>query len=311
MRPVNEFLKKCGLIKFLFILMATICFVFTSKQVAYASGLNTTDNQTVQDTSSNNSTEPSANDSTTSTGDTLTLEEGYYLDEQGQVYYDESKVAIEEPVIDDKVAEDTEEEAKEEPKKEVKEETKKTNKDTTKDSSKDTTKKKQNKEKKDKEVKKETQPKKPTYSEADLRLLACLVYSEAGNQSYNGMLGVANVVLNRAKSDIYWHVDTIKEVIYDRKWSVQFAVTVKSSKTGLSVLDKVLKAYDTGKFTGANPEAQKKAMNRAIKAAKDALEGKNNIGKYLCFQNKRSSSSIKRKYSDYKIIGDHIFYRTK
>ena len=28
-------------------------------------------------------------------------------------------------------------------------------------------------------------------------MLACLVYSEAGNQSYNGMLAVANVVLNR------------------------------------------------------------------------------------------------------------------
>lgn len=152
---------------------------------------------------------------------------------------------------------------------------------------------------------------KPSYSEKDLRLLACLIYSEAGNQSYQGMLGVANVVLNRVHSDVYWHVDTIKEAIYDRKWSVQFAVTIKNKNTGLSILDKALKSYDTGKFSGSNPSASKKAMQRAIKAAKAALEGENNIGGFLCFQNKRSANSIKKKYSDYKIIGDHIFYRTK
>lgn len=148
-------------------------------------------------------------------------------------------------------------------------------------------------------------------SAKDLRLLSCLVYSEAGNQNYEGMLAVANVVLNRAKSDAYWHVKTVEEVIYDRKWSVQFGVTIKSSKTGMSMMDKALKLYDTRKFTGSNPEAQKKALNRAIKAAKAALTGKNNIGNYLCFQNKRSAKSIKKRYSDYKIIDDHIFYRTK
>ncbi|MBH1941579.1 cell wall hydrolase [Mobilitalea sibirica] len=151
---------------------------------------------------------------------------------------------------------------------------------------------------------------KPSYSEKDLRLLASLIYAEAGNQSYNGMLAVANVVLNRAKSDVYWHVDTVEEVIYDKKWAVQFSVTIKSKKTGLSMLDKALKGYDTGKFTGANPEAEKKAMKKAIKAAKAALEGENNIGSYLCFRaNNRYASSIKKKYDDYKIIGDHIFYR--
>lgn len=161
------------------------------------------------------------------------------------------------------------------------------------------------------EVKAKTEEAKPSYSKKDLRLLASLVYAEAGNQSYEGMLAVANVVLNRVNSDAYWHVNTIKEAIYDKKWSVQFAVTVKNKKTGVSMLDKALKYYDTRKFTGGNPEAEEKAMNQAIKAAKAALEGKNNIGKYLCFQNKKSASRIKKKYKDYKIIGDHIFYRTK
>jgi spore germination cell wall hydrolase CwlJ-like protein len=152
---------------------------------------------------------------------------------------------------------------------------------------------------------------KPTYTQQDLRLLSCLIYAEAGNQSYRGMLAVANVVLNRVKSDVFWHVDTVKEVIYDRKWSVQFAVTIKDKKTGLSMLDKALKYYDTGKFSGANPEAEKMAMDKAIKAAKAALSGKNNIGNYLCFTNKSVAKSVKKKYSNYKIIGDQIFFRTK
>ena len=156
-----------------------------------------------------------------------------------------------------------------------------------------------------------TDVKKPTYSESDLRLLSCLVNSEAGNQSYEGMLAVANVVLNRVKSDVFWHVKTIKEVIYDHKWSVQFAVTIKDKSTGMSPMDRALKLYDTRKTSGSNPEAQKKSMEKAIKAAKAALEGENNIGNYLCFQNKRYTTSIRKKYPDYKIIGDHLFYRTK
>lgn len=201
------------------------------------------------------------------------------MDEQGQIYYVEKEpepVEIIEQPEEAEEANKTTEKTKVEPEKEKKEKAK------------------------------------PSYSEKELRLLASLVYAEAGNQSYNGMLAVANVVLNRVHSDVYYHVDTIKEVIYDKKWSVQFAVTVKSKKTGLSMLDKALNAYDTGNYTGRNPEAEQKAMKKAIKAAKAALEGENNIGNYLCFNAvNRSTGRIKAKYSDYKIIGDHIFYRTK
>ena len=50
------------------------------------------------------------------------------------------------------------------------------------------------------------------YTNDELRLLACLVHSEAGNQCYEGKLAVANIVLNRVKSSKY--ADTIKKVIY-------------------------------------------------------------------------------------------------
>ncbi|MDI9509780.1 MAG: cell wall hydrolase [Clostridiales bacterium] len=159
------------------------------------------------------------------------------------------------------------------------------------------------------EVKAKTKEK-PTYSKKDLRLLSSLIYAEAGNQSYKGMLAVGNVVLNRVNSKAYSHVNTVEEVIYDRKWAVQFTVTVKNKSTGKSALDKALEYYDTGKFKGKNPEAEKKAMNRAIKAAKAALSGENYIGDFLCFRVNRNTASIRKKYS-YKVLGDHIFYRTK
>lgn len=223
------------------------------------------------------------------------LEEGYFMDEQGQVYYDPSIVTPEEPVINDTVDEDIPDITAE---------------DSSEEEDKDSTADKKEAGKALKEESK-AKAKKPSYTEAELRLLSCLVYAEAGNQSYAGMLGVANVVLNRVKSDVFWHVNTIKEVIYDHKWSVQFSVTIKNSKTGQSSLDKALKNYDTGKYSGANPTAEKKAMDKATKAAKAALEGSNNIGSYLCFSNKSCASYVKKHYSKYEIIDDTIFYRTK
>jgi spore germination cell wall hydrolase CwlJ-like protein len=264
--------------KLLTSIIAALLLTFSFGATAYASELDNT-TATVQSTTeavsdtltSDNSTEEQTTDVSaqkatavepTEDNMDLLLQEGYYIDEQGEISY-------EEPTLEESEEEVIEEED-------------------------------------DKDIAEEE----PSYSESDLRLLACLVYTEAGNQNYNGMLAVANVVLNRVKSDAYWHVDTVKEVIYDNKWSVQFAVTIKN-RSGVSMMDKALKLYDSRKFTGSNPEAQKKALNKAIKAAKAALTGTNNIGSYLCFQNKRSASSIKKKYSDYKIIDDHIFYRTK
>lgn len=46
----------------------------------------------------------------------------------------------------------------------------------------------------------------------ELRLLGALIYCEAGNQSYEGMLGVGAVVMNRVRSGAY--PNTIHSVIY-------------------------------------------------------------------------------------------------
>lgn len=254
----------------------------------------------------------------TSASDLITedsFNDGYeiYIDENGQIQYinfqfDDSEVEFVVESADQIVEEDIEEKI-EDKSDEVVEEIKATAEEKKKENKKVVEDKKTD----EKKETKKTSEKKASYSEKDLRLLASLVYAEAGNQSYQGKLAVANIVLNRVESNSYSHVTTIKEAIYDKKWAVQFAVTVKNKKTGISILQLALDGYDTGTFAGRkNQEAEQKAMNQAIKAAKAALEGENNIGNYLCFNSLgRGTSSIKRKYPDFKIIGNHIFYRTK
>lgn len=135
-----------------------------------------------------------------------------------------------------------------------------------------------------------------SYTSKDVKLLACLIYTEAGNQSYKGKVGVGNVIVNRMNSSKFSHVDTIKEVIYDDKWSVQFGVTVGGSNSPLA---KALKNYKTLKT--------KSQMKSCIKAAKAALsEEKNVVGSRLYFTG--YSKTLAAKHPDYIKIGAHIFY---
>lgn len=115
---------------------------------------------------------------------------------------------------------------------------------------------------------------------SDAYLLACLVSMEAGGESYEGQLAVANVVLNRVRSG-YWG-SSISSVIYAPN---QFPCA-----TG-SVMQNYLQ-------NGPLPTAQQ--------AANDALAGNNNIGSFMSFLNVNyiDTSSL----SDYKVIGNHCFY---
>lgn len=109
-------------------------------------------------------------------------------------------------------------------------------------------------------------------------LLACIVYCESGNQSYEGQLAVANVVLNRVKSPLF--PNTISEVVYQ---SGQFTPAFSGSLA--SVL-------------ASGPSEQ------AVQAANDALAGNNNIGDYLYFNGYVDTSKV----NSYVVIGDHTFY---
>ena len=117
------------------------------------------------------------------------------------------------------------------------------------------------------------------YSEADFELLAKLVQVEAGYEPYEGQLAVANVVLNRVKDPRF--PNTIRDVIYAGK---QFP----PAHNGL--LDKSV------------PKAT------AWRAAKDALNGKNNIRDAVYFYNPKVT---KGKFWDsltvVATIGSHRF----
>lgn len=128
-----------------------------------------------------------------------------------------------------------------------------------------------------------------SYSDADLRLLTALVHSEAGNQSYEGKLAVANIVLNRVKSTKY--PNTMKEVIYQPN---QFTV----ARSG--ALQKQMDRFDS---YSSNSQLLSK------KAAKAALEGANNIGSRMYFHSYKSA--VKKGYdskSNAVKIQDHLFW---
>lgn len=116
-------------------------------------------------------------------------------------------------------------------------------------------------------------------SDEDIFLLATVVAMEAGGESYEGQLAVANVVINRML-DGYWG-NTIKSVV-----------------------------YAPGQFSGANSGRIEIFSTRVTesnkKAAIEALAGNNNIGNYMYFimKGKANYSSYKKYY----ILGCHCFY---
>lgn len=105
-------------------------------------------------------------------------------------------------------------------------------------------------------------------------LLAALVYCEAGNQSYEGKLAVAAVVMNRVRSSAY--PNTIGGVI-----------------------------YASGQFTPAGNGKVEACVARGVdasclQAAQEAIAGKTNVGTATHF--KRAG-----KHDGY-VLGDHVFW---
>lgn len=126
-----------------------------------------------------------------------------------------------------------------------------------------------------------------TMTDDELYLFATVIYTEAGNQEYEGMLAVANVILNRMENG-YWGT-TLEEVLFAK-----------------------------GQFEGAKKAYIERAQKKGIpdicyKAAKEALGGRNNIGDFIYF---RTTSSANRTadyttYTTFYILEDHVFYKKK
>lgn len=121
------------------------------------------------------------------------------------------------------------------------------------------------------------------YTFDDVYWLSRIVYSEAGFESYEGMVAVANVVLNRVKHPEF--PNTVYGVIFDKAGGVQFTPVAAGT------------IYN-------EPSEQ------AILAARAALNGYNNISSCLFFFNPRLAKSfwIAKACSFFGSIGNHDFY---
>lgn len=115
-----------------------------------------------------------------------------------------------------------------------------------------------------------------TFADADLQLLANLIYCEAGGEPYEGKLAVGAVVINRMLSSVY--PDTMVGVIYQRR---QF------SPVGSGRLELAL--------------ANNKANADCYRAAEEAMSGMSNVGNCVYFRTPiEGLTGIS--------IGGHIFY---
>lgn len=117
------------------------------------------------------------------------------------------------------------------------------------------------------------------FTEKDLMLLAKITQVESGYESYEGQLGVANVILNRVKDSRF--PDTIHGVIYSGK-----------------------------QFPPAHNGMLEKSVPNAsvLRAAKDALNGKNNVEKAVYFFNPNvSKGSFWSSLKVITTIGHHSF----
>lgn len=114
------------------------------------------------------------------------------------------------------------------------------------------------------------------YADGDRKLLANIIYCEAGNQSFEGQLAVGAVVMNRVKSEVF--PDTIVGVIYQKN---QFS-PVNSGRLALAL-------------------ANDSATETCYRAADAAMAGQNNIGNCLFFRTPIAGLSGIR-------IEGHVFY---
>lgn len=110
---------------------------------------------------------------------------------------------------------------------------------------------------------------------SDLTLLAALIHSEAGNQSYEGQLAVGAVVMNRVRSSAY--PNTIRDVILA---SGQFTPVASGQ---------VAERIATGNIKASS-----------IQAAQEAIAGVSNVGTATHFRRAGSREGI--------VIGNHVFW---
>ncbi len=117
----------------------------------------------------------------------------------------------------------------------------------------------------------------------DFLWLSKIIYAEARGENYDSKLGVGNVVKNRVYSESY--PNTIKEVVFDRKFGVQFS----------PVLDGTI-------YNDSNDDCRAVAL--------DVFVGINNADKALFFMNPKIAETtwISENRPLLTYYGNHAFY---
>ena len=122
------------------------------------------------------------------------------------------------------------------------------------------------------------------YTPDDLYWLSKITSCEAGNVTFEGKIMVANVIMNRCDSDLF--PNTIKDVIYDKKFGIQFPPA------------------HNGNLDKANPSTN------TILACKAALNGVMLAPDCLYFGYASSKNSwVAKNRQLYKVVGNQAFYK--
>ena len=149
------------------------------------------------------------------------------------------------------------------------------------------------------------------FTKKDVKYVAAIIYCEAGSQTFESKVAVANTILNRMRNtgvNEWGHVNTIYEVIYDNKWGVQFTPT----KGNPSKMDEALKLYssmDENKYQ----DWQLRYMTACKEAAKAALAGYKTIpDNFMYFNSHMVDSRIKCQDNgrEFSLLDKHIYFTT-
>lgn len=119
-----------------------------------------------------------------------------------------------------------------------------------------------------------------SFTEEEIREMACVLTLECGNQCYEGQLAIANLIINRILSGRWG--STVHDVLYAEN---QFSVVNTT-------------AYANCMANGP--------QESCVQAVRDAASGNNNIGSYLSYRALWSVSPSN--YTNYTIIQDHLFF---
>jgi len=122
-----------------------------------------------------------------------------------------------------------------------------------------------------------------SFSHDDLYWMSRIIKAESCGESLAGKIAVGDVILNRKNSNLF--PNTVYEVIFDKKYSVQFEPVLNGS------------IYNT-------------PCEESVTAAKISMTNPSSIGNCLYFFNPSiaSSSWIEKNRVFYKKIGNHDFY---